>query len=74
MFRNKRISRLIPFVWVLLLAQILPASSGMPAPASAQDQGTQVAQWVAPRGGRPFFVVGANYEGPTDRAWKLWED
>lgn len=24
--------------------------------------------------GRPVFVLGANYEGPADRAWRMWED
>jgi hypothetical protein len=24
--------------------------------------------------GRPFFLLGFNYEGPADRAWKMWED
>src|SRR5215216_139512 len=37
-----------------------------PQPASAQ--------WVTPRGGTPYFVIGANYEGPTDRAWMMWDD
>ena len=24
--------------------------------------------------GRPVFLLGANYEGPADRAWQMWED
>lgn len=24
--------------------------------------------------GRPLFLVGANYEGPADRAWQMWDD
>jgi len=24
--------------------------------------------------GRPVFVLGANYEGPVDRAWQMWDD
>jgi hypothetical protein len=23
---------------------------------------------------QPFFLLGANYEGPADRAWRMWED
>ncbi len=29
--------------------------------------------WITPRGGKPFFVIGANYEGPVDRAWMMWD-
>ncbi len=36
--------------------------------------GPEARAWIAPRGGQPFFVIGANYEGPTDRAWMMWED
>ena len=39
---------------------------------------TQEAQtgpvWVTPRGGKPFFVIAANYEGASDRAWMMWQD
>ena len=24
--------------------------------------------------GRPFFVMGVNYAGHFDRAWRMWED
>ena len=26
------------------------------------------------RSDRPVFMVGANYEGPADRAWQMWDD
>jgi len=26
------------------------------------------------RSGRPFFILGANYEGYFDRAWRMWDD
>jgi hypothetical protein len=42
--------------------------------AARQDPARPPRAWIAPRGGAPFFVVGANYEGATDRAWAMWED
>src|SRR5438552_418211 len=24
--------------------------------------------------GQPVFLLGANYEGPADRAWQMWDD
>jgi len=41
--------------------------------ARAQEQPSTRA-WITPRGGKPFFVIAANYEGPADRAWKMWDD
>src|SRR5207253_157481 len=41
-------------------------------PARAQDK-QPGASWLTTRNGQSFFVVGANYEGPTDRAWKMWD-
>src|SRR5438105_2721703 len=51
----------------------IPHSTFRTAVAHAQDQPAS-ATWLAPRGGKPFFVIGANYEGPTDRAWMMWDD
>lgn len=63
---------------VTMCALCLPLSSGNKgheaAYASQGEQPTGSPVWIAPRGGKPFFVIGANYEGPTDRAWKMWED
>ncbi|HET9493283.1 MAG TPA: hypothetical protein VFR15_03555, partial [Chloroflexia bacterium] len=39
-----------------------------------RPQANREPSWVAPRGGKPFFVIGANYEGPVDQAWMMWED
>jgi hypothetical protein len=39
-----------------------------------RPQANREPSWVAPRGGTPFFVIGANYEGPVDQAWMMWED
>ncbi|MCL5256879.1 MAG: cellulase family glycosylhydrolase [Chloroflexi bacterium] len=49
----------------------LPASPVAAAPNAA---GPHVAgtSFVGPDG-RPFFVLGVNYEGHTDRAWHMWE-
>src|SRR3954469_20916321 len=49
----------------------------LPAPLSVHSVRAQTqqagAQWITPRGGTPYFVMGANYEGPTDRAWLMWQ-
>jgi hypothetical protein len=45
-----------------------------PPPAQPSPQASREPSWVAPRGGDPFFVIGANYEGPVDQAWMMWED
>lgn len=54
---------------------LLPDTGGGFNSATANAQDAQVSRtWITPRGGTPFFVVGANYEGATDRAWAMWED
>src|SRR5436309_541507 len=55
----------------LLLPLIQNPKSKIQNQAFAQPQPAS-AQWITPRGGKPFFVIGANYEGPTDRAWLMW--
>src|SRR5438128_2294805 len=61
-------------IFALIIALLLSPQSAVRSPqhASAQDQPAPA--WITPRDGKPFFVVGANYEGPTDRAWMMWED
>src|SRR5881397_1234408 len=73
--RNRSLQRLLKLVLaVALLAALfrIPHSAFRTPSAHAQDQPASAA-WIAPRGGKPFFVVGANYEGPTDRAWMMWD-
>lgn len=53
--------------------QLPPQSPSLNSVLSTQQQ-AQAPLWITPRGGKPFFVIGANYEGPTDRAWQMWED
>src|SRR5688572_6802943 len=61
------------FILALLLAY-LTGPGYVPTQAARQDPARPPRAWIAPRGGQPFFVVGANYEGATDRAWAMWED
>ncbi|HEX9990147.1 MAG TPA: hypothetical protein VGE45_16945 [Chloroflexia bacterium] len=74
LFTN-RILYLLPLVClVLALAVCMPAFYTDAVPAQAQ-QDRPAAAWITPRGAdKPFFVIGANYEGPTDWAWQMWED
>ncbi len=67
--------------YILLLALCAPSLAGARASGPAPFLGNTQAQeaptgpkWIAPRGGKPFFVIGANYEGANDRAWLMWED
>jgi hypothetical protein len=54
---------------------LLPVISFLLLPTSkGEAQSTTPASWIKPRGGQPFFVIGANYEGPTDQAWMMWEN
>ncbi|MDQ3706969.1 MAG: hypothetical protein M3437_17450 [Chloroflexota bacterium] len=62
-------------VLVLLATSLIPASArqvNIATPQATEELPQPV--WIAPRGGEPLFVVGANYEGPVDRAWLMWED
>lgn len=61
------------------LVSVLLAVGVLLQPATATARPVQVgvsgdgARLLAPDG-RPLFLLGVNYEGPADRAWKLWED
>jgi hypothetical protein len=69
---HKAISTL--FVLLLLVTVVPTSRSPIQAAASTRQEPGPPTAWVAPRGGQPFFVVGANYEGPVDRAWAMWEE
>ena len=58
-------------VLFLLFALLLPSAASPVARAQGQAPNKG---WITPKGGTPFFVIAANYEGPTDRAWKMWDD
>ncbi len=59
---------------LLALVILLPAISLLFAPArSSHAQASPQSSWITPRGGQPYFVVGANYEGPTAQAWMMWQ-
>ncbi|MCS7001605.1 MAG: hypothetical protein NZ518_02035, partial [Dehalococcoidia bacterium] len=68
-------------LWRLALAIIVAVPilrpSAPPAPTMAAEP---VSFSASPDGrllgpdGRPFFIIGVNYEGPFDRAWKMWEN
>ena len=69
--------RTLQVTWGLFLLGLLlgPVIFG-PAPAARADISPlrfTGSAFVDPAG-RPVFVVGANYAGPTDRAWVYWED
>jgi hypothetical protein len=60
---------------MLVTASLLPASARQVNIATPQaQQESRQTLWVTPKGGEPLFVMGANYEGPVDRGWLMWED
>src|SRR5881275_2208796 len=68
---KSRLSR--PLILALMLALLVGTQHpAVATPARAQDK-QPGASWLTTRNGQSFFVVGANYEGPTDRAWKMWD-
>ncbi|MEA2573682.1 MAG: hypothetical protein QOH93_980 [Chloroflexia bacterium] len=62
-------------VLVTLATSLIPASARQVniATPQAAEQSPQPT-WITPRNAEPLFVVGANYEGPVDRGWLMWED
>ena len=68
-------------IYILLIAVCAASLGGARTASSTQlVHGPQAQEaptglkWITPRGGKPFFVIGANYEGASDRAWLMWED
>jgi hypothetical protein len=57
---------------VFVLASLL--SDSAPARAAAALSLAIRGEHFVDASGRPVFVLGANYEGPADRAWRMWED
>jgi len=55
---------------VVLAAVLVGPASAAPRPAPRAARGGQIVDAL----GQPIFVLGANYEGPVDRAWQMWDD
>ncbi|MGE3270372.1 MAG: hypothetical protein AB7P40_16585 [Chloroflexota bacterium] len=47
-----------------------PPAASLAAPAGYTVSGVTL---IDPAG-RPVFLIGANYQGPADRAWQMWTD
>ncbi len=59
-------------VSLLALALLLPSPL---APALAETPRLSVqGESLVDEAGQPRFLLGANYEGPADRAWRMWDD
>src|SRR5688500_6212902 len=70
---NIHLRALCLFIVAALLPVLLGGAANNDASAAKQEpQRNRVL--ITPREGEPYFVIGANYEGPTDRAWAMWED
>jgi hypothetical protein len=63
---------MVRFVAVVVLATFLvgPLSRAGAVAPPARVRG----EHLVDRSDRPVFMVGANYEGPADRAWQMWDD
>src|SRR5687767_11253360 len=59
------------FAMVAVIAVLATSSTALGAsPPSSRIEG----EFFLDGTGEPIFVLGANYEGPADRAWQMWED
>ena len=59
----------------LVLAVLCLLISALPEQATAEVSSLTFAGGRFVDGsGQPVFLLGANYEGPADRAWRMWED
>jgi hypothetical protein len=62
---------------ILLLLLVAVPVLTTPAPTRGAPDFVHVSsdrERLAQPDGTPFFIWGVNYEGPMDRAWRLWED
>jgi hypothetical protein len=58
----------------LLAALLVLAPLAMTPVAAAGPTYTARDTFLLDATGRPLFLVGASYQGPADRAWKMWAD
>ena len=68
--------RLIATAALLLMLMLLAAavrSAGAAAAAAPTEASIEGGRLALPGKG-PSFLVAINYEGPSDRAWQMWED
>jgi hypothetical protein len=74
----------LPCPWLVRLASLLLALAILAppsvapivnaAPGDASPAYTASGAALIDATGRPLFLVGASYQGPADRAWKMWAD
>src|SRR5690606_3855275 len=76
-----RVLTLIFLATVVALSPLLSAPRAAVATAISPGVALSIPASVAPHGehfvdnsGQPTFMLGANYEGPADRAWQMWND
>ncbi len=60
-------------VAVALILGLIAGHAAGPARAASVPVAVLGEQFVD-AAGQPVFVVGANYEGPADRAWQMWDE
>lgn len=69
----RTIARLLLAVLALASVLVIPAPPLVPpAEAAGTFSASPDGKLIGPDG-RPFFMLGFNYEGPLDRAWKMWD-
>lgn len=68
---------LVVLTVVTLVAQWLlltPEAQSLVATNSPGEPTRIVGTRFVDQAGKPVFLLGVNYEGPTDRAWQVWEE
>src|SRR2546423_5614636 len=70
--RLVRLASLLLALAILALQTVVSIADASPDNAGPAYTATGTALVDAAR--PPFFLVGASYQGPADRAWKMWAD
>jgi Cellulase (glycosyl hydrolase family 5) len=63
----------VPLIAFLLAFFVLPIFASPPTIRAAGANFGVSNGRIVDKNGNPFFIVGVNYEGHTDRAWRMWE-
>jgi hypothetical protein len=58
----------------LLVALLLVLPLATPSVSAAGPAYSAMGTYLVDASGQPLFLVGVNYQGPAERAWKMWEN
>jgi len=64
----------LPRLFTFLVVLLVLSPSAMTPVAAAGPTYAARDTFLLDASGKPLFLVGASYQGPADRAWKMWAD